>query len=70
MSTPSEFRDPATRQQHPDLVLRRTEAALKTLLDKLAKLEAAHGASPLSDKSGVLTSVGVLRGIRAALEGA
>jgi hypothetical protein len=65
MTTETEFRDPATRQQNPDLDLRQVRAALKPLLDKLDALEAQHGAS-LSPKSTVLTTVGVLQGIAAA----
>jgi hypothetical protein len=67
MSSEAEFRDPATRQQNPDLELRQTREALKPLLDKLAALEAQHGATFLAANSTVLTSVGVLRAIRTAV---
>jgi hypothetical protein len=69
MSTPAEFRDPATRQHNPDLDLRRIQAALKPLLDKLDALEAQYGATYLASDSTVLTSVGVLRSLRAAVDG-
>lgn len=65
MSTETECRDPATRQQNPDLELRQVRAALKPLLDQLDALETRHG-TDLSRKNTVLTNVGVLRDIRAA----
>lgn len=69
MTTEAEFHDSTTRQQHPDLDLRHVRAALRPLLDKLDALETMHGATYLASGSAVLTSVGVLRAIRAAVEG-
>lgn len=69
MTTETEWRDPATRQQNPDLDLRRVCGVLQPLLDKLADWESRHGAE-LSDRSVITTTVGLLREIRAAVEGA
>lgn len=66
MTTYADFRNRGP-QCHPDLDLARTRAALQPLLDKLARWEELHG-SELSDTSVMTTTVGVVRGIRAALD--